>query len=116
MKFYQKVFGWKIEKWSGPFNYWLVTTGEDKEPGINGAIVENTDDNFKNSINTVGVPSVDAFVKKIVDAGGRVIAPKGTSWDRDTSPTLQTLKGTYSEYSRLTRPPDDQIPFFSVLR
>src|SRR5439155_2181220 len=24
--FYQKVFGWKIEKWPGPMEYWLVTT------------------------------------------------------------------------------------------
>ncbi|MDY9922267.1 hypothetical protein [Methanobacterium sp.] len=23
----------------GPFDYWLVTTGEDNEPGINGAIM-----------------------------------------------------------------------------
>jgi len=35
--FYSKVFGWKIEKYAaGQMDYWLVTTGEDKEPGING--------------------------------------------------------------------------------
>ena len=28
-KFYEDVFGWKVEKWDGPFDYWLVTTGED---------------------------------------------------------------------------------------
>ena len=28
-KFYEDVFGWKIEKWEGPFDYWLVTTGEE---------------------------------------------------------------------------------------
>ena len=38
-KFYEDVFGWKVEKWDGPFDYWLVTTGPDDEPGINGAIM-----------------------------------------------------------------------------
>lgn len=38
-KFYDDVFGWKVKKWDGPADYWLVTTGEDEEPGINGAII-----------------------------------------------------------------------------
>jgi predicted enzyme related to lactoylglutathione lyase len=76
VKFYQKVFNWKIEKWQGPFNYWLVTTGEDKEPGINGAIMEKT--NLKSTVNTVGVSSVDEFLKKIKEAGGTVVMPKGS--------------------------------------
>jgi len=25
--FYKKTFDWKIEKWPGPTEYWLVTTG-----------------------------------------------------------------------------------------
>jgi predicted enzyme related to lactoylglutathione lyase len=74
-KFYTKVFGWKIEKWQGPFNYWLVTTGEEKEPGIDGAIMDRT--TFKTTVNTVGVPSVDEFVMKITEAGGKVVMPKG---------------------------------------
>ena len=75
VKFYMKVFDWKIEKWPGPFNYWLVTTGEDKEPGINGAIMEKT--NFKATVNTIGASSVDEFLKKIMEAGGKVVMPKG---------------------------------------
>jgi hypothetical protein len=37
--FYEKVFGWTITKWDAPMDYWLVTTGNDDEPGINGAIM-----------------------------------------------------------------------------
>ena len=37
--FYKKVFGWQIQKWPGPQDYWLVTTGADGEPGINGGIL-----------------------------------------------------------------------------
>jgi uncharacterized protein len=38
-KFYEEVFGWNIKKFDGPFDYWMVTTGKDVEPGINGAIM-----------------------------------------------------------------------------
>lgn len=27
IKFYEDVFGWEVQKWEGPFDYWLVTTG-----------------------------------------------------------------------------------------
>jgi len=37
VKFYTTAFGWKIEKW-GTEDYWLATTGESPEPGIDGAI------------------------------------------------------------------------------
>src|SRR5882762_7349395 len=41
--FYKKVFGWKIEKWPGPMEYWMVTTGAEGAPGINGGLMKNTD-------------------------------------------------------------------------
>ena len=37
-RFYESVFGWEITKWQGPMDYWLVTTGEEGTPGIDGAI------------------------------------------------------------------------------
>lgn len=75
-KFHKKVFGWKIQKWSGPAACWLVTTGQDKEPGINGAIMEKVEQAPAATINTVNVLSVDKFVQKITDAGGKVLSPK----------------------------------------
>ena len=37
--FYEKVFGWKFEKFEGgPFEYWVVRTGNDRTPGINGGL------------------------------------------------------------------------------
>ncbi len=32
-RFYENVFGWKFEAW-GPPDFYLVTTGTPKEPGI----------------------------------------------------------------------------------
>jgi catechol 2,3-dioxygenase-like lactoylglutathione lyase family enzyme len=36
--FYQNVFGWKIAKWGGPQDYWVVTTSDPASPGIDGGI------------------------------------------------------------------------------
>jgi predicted enzyme related to lactoylglutathione lyase len=82
-KFYERVFGWKIMKWDGPMDYWLVTTGKDNEPGINGGITRKSAP-VTVTTNTIGVPSVDDYVKKIIKEGGKVIAPKmevmGQGW------------------------------------
>ena len=74
VKFYQKAFGWMIEKW-GPVDYWLVTTGEDTEPGINGAITEKND-HVTSTTNTIGVGSFEEALKKIIEAGGKQLMPK----------------------------------------
>ena len=74
-EFYGQVFGWEIVKWEGPIDYWLVTTGEDKEPGINGGIMHRMD-KAESTINTIDVTSVDEYIQKVKDAGGEVVSPK----------------------------------------
>jgi uncharacterized protein len=72
--FYTKVFGWKFSRW-GDMEYWLCTTGDDKEPGINGAIMKriNPGQPFANHIST---PNIDETMKAIEAAGGQIIVPK----------------------------------------
>ena len=81
--FYRKVFGWKIEKWQGPIEYWLITTGPQEEPGIDGGLARRTDPSTGTE-NTIGVDSVDAYVAKIQALGGKVVRPKaavpGVGW------------------------------------
>lgn len=37
IKFYEKVFKWKFEKWGDDsMEYWMIKTGPDKETGIDG--------------------------------------------------------------------------------
>jgi predicted enzyme related to lactoylglutathione lyase len=83
MKFYREIFGWKFEKWDGPMEYWMATTGDEKEPGINGGLSKRGESNMPN-MNTVGVTSVDKFSKMIQDEGGKVLVPKtpilGIGW------------------------------------
>ena len=78
--FYSGVFGWKFEKWSGPMEYYLITTGLDKEPGINGGLAKRDKPAAAESITayvcTISVPSVDDYTEKITKAGGKLVMAK----------------------------------------
>jgi predicted enzyme related to lactoylglutathione lyase len=80
-KFYEQVFKWKFEKWKGPMDYWMIMTGEN-EPGIDGGLARRQ--NGVQTVNTIGVDSIDEFVKKITKNNGTVIVPKtaipGIGW------------------------------------
>jgi uncharacterized protein len=73
--FYKKAFGWKIEKWPGPTDYWMVITGADGAPGINGGLLRKQAPTVATT-NTIGVESVDAAVAAVQGAGGKLLAPK----------------------------------------
>ena len=83
VNFYQNVFGWQINKWDGPTDYWLIATGPDSEPGINGALTRRTE-GFMNTVNTVGVASLDDAVAKVEANGGKILLPRmaieGMGW------------------------------------
>ena len=74
--FYQDIFGWKIEKFQGPVEYWLVTTGDDKEPGINGGLTRPREGQSPGTLNTIGVSSLDRTIKDIERRGGKICVPK----------------------------------------
>jgi predicted enzyme related to lactoylglutathione lyase len=82
VRFYEQVFGWTASKWAGPQEYWLVTTGPNDQPGINGGILKYPDGAAR-TVNTVEVESVDAACAKVT-AGGQVVLPKmavpGVGW------------------------------------
>jgi len=83
VKFYSGVFGWQIQKWAGPQAYWLVTTGPDSEPGINGGIMRH-EDGAARTVNTIEVESIEEFTAKVTAHGGQVAMPKmaipGIGW------------------------------------
>jgi len=83
--FYQDVFGWKFKKFEGgPVEYWLVTTGDDKDPGINGGLTRPREGQSPGTLNTIAVPSLDETIKKIEQRGGKICVPKmaipGVGW------------------------------------
>ncbi len=82
-EFYENVFNWKIEKWEGLVDYWLITTGKEGEPGIDGGIGQ-AEEGFPHVVNTVDVDNVDEVIGKIENNGGEIIRPKhavpGVGW------------------------------------
>jgi len=73
--FYRDVFGWQIQKWEGPVDYWLVTTGDAGTPGINGGLMQ-TDGHFSGTVNTIEVDDIDAAIAKVLAHGGEIIFEK----------------------------------------
>jgi len=70
-RFYESVFGWRVENPHGMEQYWLVTTGEQGTVGINGGIMGP---HLKRGVvNTAEVESVDDLVAKVTAAGGTVV-------------------------------------------
>ncbi|HEX3043727.1 MAG TPA: hypothetical protein VHY08_03155 [Bacillota bacterium] len=51
-----------------------MKTGEDSEPGINGAIMQREESG--SVYNTIDVPSVEEYIKRIVESGGSMVMPK----------------------------------------
>ena len=88
--FYSKLLGWTFTKWRGPADYWLVSTGPDTEPGINGGLMRRhgappADGQPVNAfVCTVGVQALDASLAGLASAGGTMAVAKmavpGIGW------------------------------------
>ncbi len=83
IEFYEKAFGWKIEKWDGPIDYWNIRTGDPSTPGIDGGISIRSPENT-GIVNTIDVSSCDEALKNIEENGGKIIRQKfavtGVGW------------------------------------
>jgi hypothetical protein len=75
--FYETVFGWKVTKWEGPVDYWLINTGDPVSPGIDGAFFR-PNELLNGTVNTVEVDDLDAAIDKVVQNGGQVLVEKNT--------------------------------------
>lgn len=95
--FYRNVFGWEINEWVLPGfdikdedRYWMVITGAEGEPGINGGLVFRHGPIAPGGLSanaffcTIGVADLDMSVKKVTDAGGKIVVPRmairGVGW------------------------------------
>ena len=76
-EFYKNVFGWQIQKWDGPQDYWLATTGAKDTPGIDGAIMRR-DPSMPAVVNTIDVAALDDMIATVKAHGGTLVAPKMT--------------------------------------
>src|SRR5512137_10683 len=83
IEFFSKVFGWKFHKWGGPMEYWLVGTGEDAEPGIDGGLGRGKPVTSDVVLTITGI-KLDATLKAVEAADGKVLRPRvaiqGVGW------------------------------------
>ena len=83
ISFYEDVFGWRFQKWDGPMDYWLIMTGDEDEPGIDGGLGYE-EEGFPKVVNTIDVNDIDDIIKKIESKGGQIVSPKhavpGVGW------------------------------------
>ncbi len=85
--FYQNLLGWEFTNWD-PGNYWLIKTGPDDQPGINGGLLPRRGEIDGQAVIayvcTVDVDSVDGSVEKALELGGQIALPKmaipGVGW------------------------------------
>jgi uncharacterized protein len=75
ISFYSTVFGWTFQKWEGPMPYWLITTGPNEEPGINGGLMPRHDP-AQPCVNTITVANLDETQAAIEKNGGSCCVPK----------------------------------------
>ena len=86
--FYQNLFDWKFQKWEGPMDYWLITTGADDRPGINGGLMRRMGAVDGQAVIayvcTIDVTAVDEAVEKALSLGGQIAMAKqavpGVGW------------------------------------
>jgi uncharacterized protein len=79
--FYEAVFGWKFQKYEGPVEYWLISTGEG--PGIDGGLLPRRDP-AQPCVNTIGIENLDSTLEVVTRQGGKCVLPKmavpGVGW------------------------------------
>lgn len=96
-RFYRDVFGWGIHELvvpAGPAKdenrFWLVMTGPETEPGVNGGIVfrrgpaPDADTPMKGFLCTMSVASLEQYTDRVTHSGGSIVVPRmaipGIGW------------------------------------
>ncbi len=79
-RFYEAVLGWTSQKWDGPADYWLMTTGDPADRGIDGAVMQRPEPGTPQDgavancfVCTAAVQDLDATVAAVIDAGGSIV-------------------------------------------
>src|SRR5687767_2301368 len=77
-RFFEQAFGWRVTKADVPGDqeYWLITTGGDDEPGINGGIGPGPAPPFPGTTTTLGVDDLEMAIARVEAAGGTVLMPR----------------------------------------
>jgi len=82
-KFYNDLFGWKFDKWSGSdsmpegMEYWLISTVDDKgNKALGGGMGKRQSPQQQGITNFFDVKSIQEYSARVEQLGGKIISPK----------------------------------------
>lgn len=82
-KFYSQALGWEFTQFGGPMQYWLVKTGPNGAPGIDGGLLKR-EQAGQGPMVIAGVASIDKSIEQVKKAGGTQVVEKmaipGVGW------------------------------------
>lgn len=87
-EFFQRVLGWRFEKFPMPYEYYRIQAGPENEPGIDGGIgaVKDAPASGGKPLTQITVPVADlkAVIASVVASGGHLVEAKmpipGIGW------------------------------------
>lgn len=107
VRFYSDLFGWVFSKWDAPIPYWLISTGPNDQPGINGGLLRRPcarpaeEQGINAFVCTVQVEAIDAVLERAATLKAPLALPKmpipGVGW-------LAYLKDTEGNVFGVTQP------------
>ncbi len=97
MEFYGNVFEWvftrgELRQGTESFPYWRVRTGDPNKPGIDGVFLPR-DQPGAMTVNAIEVSSIEAFLARIEDNGGKLIEGPARTPDGDRIAVCQDPQG-----------------------
>lgn len=86
--FFEKVLGWRFEKFNMPYEYFRIQAGPKAEPGIDGGIgaIRDAPLSAGRPMTQVTVPvaNLENALALVLEAGGSIVEPKasipGVGW------------------------------------
>jgi len=101
--FHEKCFGWHFEAQEGSEDRWIITTGKDSSPGMNGRLIKfpppNDYDVVIVRMCTIEVASIGEAESAVIENGGTMIIPRtaipGEGWQfiaRDTEGNILRVR------------------------
>lgn len=89
-RFYGELFGWEFTQFGGPMDYWIIKTGPEGQPGIDGGMMRRmgappVDGQAVNAyVCTIDVDQLDQSMERALSLGGTLALAKmpigGIGW------------------------------------
>ena len=89
-RFYGELFGWEFTQFGGPMDYWIIKTGSEGQPGIDGGMMRRmgappADGQAVNAyVCTIDVDQLDESMERALALGGTLALAKmpirGIGW------------------------------------